>query len=154
MSASADGSTGMRVTTRRYARIVVAAPAGEFSDHSTAGALEAALAPLLAPADGGNDGVLLDFEGVDYIARMISRNTDAIEFDALRPRLKALLELHRAAQTEEAREALVGLFEDAFLATAWHVAHDLLENGWEPSEGPTGARDRGHLRVVRGSDAA
>src|SRR5580692_11747427 len=59
-----------------------------------------------------------------------SKSTDAIEFDALRPRLKALLELHRVAQTEEARVALVGMFEDAFLATAWHVAHDLLENGW------------------------
>jgi hypothetical protein len=83
-----------------------------------------------------------------------SKSTDAIEFDALRPRLKALLELHRVAQTEEAREALVGMFEDAFLATAWHVAHDLLENGWAPSATPTGPRDRGRLRVVRGSDAA
>lgn len=85
---------------------------------------------------------------------MISKSTDQIEFDALRPRLKALLELHRAAQTEEARAALVGLFEDAFLATAWHVAHDLLENGWAPSDAAPVARDRGHLRVVRGSDAA
>lgn len=85
---------------------------------------------------------------------MISKTTDQIEFDALRPRLKALLELHRAAQTEEARVALVGLFEDAFLATAWHVAHDLLENGWAPSDGSATSRDRGHLRVVRGSDAA
>jgi hypothetical protein len=83
-----------------------------------------------------------------------SKSTDAIEFDALRPRLKALLELHRVAQTEEARVALVGMFEDAFLATAWHVAHDLLENGWSPSETPAAPRDRGRLRVVRGSDAA
>jgi hypothetical protein len=83
-----------------------------------------------------------------------SKSTDAIEFDALRPRLKALLELHRVAQTEEARVALVGMFEDAFLATAWHVAHDLLENGWSPSEAPTAPQDRGRLRVVRGSDAA
>ena len=37
---------------------------------------------------------------------MTSKFTDAIEFDALRPRLKALLELHRVAQTEEARAAL------------------------------------------------
>jgi hypothetical protein len=85
---------------------------------------------------------------------MISKSTDAIEFDALRPRLRALLELHRVAQTEEARAALVGMFEDAFLATAWHVAHDLLENGWEPSEPPTSSLGRGQLRVVRGSDAA
>ncbi len=85
---------------------------------------------------------------------MISKSTDTIEFDALRPRLKALLELHRVAQTEEARAALVGMFEDAFLATAWHVAHDLLENGWAPSEPTASSRDRGQLRVVRGSDAA
>ena len=85
---------------------------------------------------------------------MISKTTDAIEFDALRPRLRALLELHRVAQTEEARAALVGMFEDAFLATAWHVAHDLLENGWAPSEPPVSSLDRGQLRVVRGSDAA
>jgi hypothetical protein len=84
---------------------------------------------------------------------MISKTADAIEFDELRPRLKALLELHRAAQTEEARSALVGLFEDAFLATAWHVAHDLLENGWAPSRPSAGLR-RGGLHVVRGSDAA
>jgi hypothetical protein len=46
------------------------------------------------------------------------------------------------------------MFEDAFLATAWHVAHDLLENGWSPSEAPTAPQGRGRLRVVRGSDAA
>ena len=86
---------------------------------------------------------------------MISKTTDAIEFDALRPRLKALLELHRVAQTEEARAALVGMFQDAFLSTAWHVAHDLLENGWMPTDTPaTPSTDRGRLRVVRGSDAA
>jgi hypothetical protein len=84
---------------------------------------------------------------------MISKTTDDIAFDELRPRLKALLELHRVAQTEEARAALVGMFEEAFLATAWHVAHDLLENGWAPSE-PTKRTARGRLRVVRGSDAA
>jgi hypothetical protein len=86
---------------------------------------------------------------------MISKTTDAIEFDALRPRLKALLELHRVAQTEEARAALVGMFQDAFLSTAWHVAHDLLENGWLPTESPgPQTAVRGRLRVVRGSDAA
>jgi hypothetical protein len=84
---------------------------------------------------------------------MISRTTDSIAFDELRPRLKALLELHRVAQTEEARAALVGLFEEAFLAATWHVAHDLLENGWAPSS-PAASGARGHLRVVRGSDAA
>ncbi|HEY2706537.1 MAG TPA: hypothetical protein VGI95_00660 [Caulobacteraceae bacterium] len=86
---------------------------------------------------------------------MISKSTDAIELEALRPRLLALLELHRAAQTEEARAVLVGLFEDAFLATAWNVAQDLLENGWAPASLNGGVRrERGPLRVVGGSDAA
>jgi hypothetical protein len=86
---------------------------------------------------------------------MISKSTDAIEFNELRPKLKALLELHRAAQTDEAREALVGMFQDAFLATAWHVAHDLLQHGWSPSEAPVShPAPRGRLRAVRGSDAA
>jgi hypothetical protein len=85
---------------------------------------------------------------------MITKATDAIEFEALRPRLMALLELHRLAQTDEARAALVGLFEDAFLATAWHIAQDLLENGWAPTSLGAPVRERGPLRVVGGSDAA
>ena len=85
---------------------------------------------------------------------MISKVTGAIEFEALRPRLMALLELHRVAQTDEARKALVGLFEDAFLAAAWHVAQDLLENGWAPASLGGSVRERGPLRIVGGSDAA
>jgi len=85
----------------------------------------------------------------------MSRSTDPIAFNELRPRLKALLEFHRAAQTDEAREALVQQFQDAFLATAWHVAHDLLDHGWSPTEAPAAQpAQRGALRVVRGSDAA
>ncbi|MFI4933141.1 MAG: hypothetical protein ACHP7N_00825 [Caulobacterales bacterium] len=62
-----------------------------------------------------------------------------------------LLDLHYAAETEVAREALVELFEDVFLATAWHVAQDLLENGWQPgfaSTTPPAARR--HLKLVVG----
>ena len=86
---------------------------------------------------------------------MITRTTDAVEFDALRPELIALLELHRAAQTEDARKALVGLFENLFLATAWHVAQDLLENGWTPgfvNDAPRAKRS--DLRLIGGADAA
>ena len=83
---------------------------------------------------------------------MISRVTPS-EFTELRPRLKALLELHRVAQTDEARASLIDLFEDVFLATAWHVARDLLDNGWEPGFAPTATR-HGHLRLVQDEDAA
>jgi len=86
---------------------------------------------------------------------MMTKSTDPVEFDALRPELMALLELHRAAQTDEARKALVAMFENLFLATAWNVAQDLLENGWAPGfvdQGPR--RKRSDLRVIGGADAA
>ena len=77
------------------------------------------------------------------------------EFDALRPRLLALLELHRSAQTEEARATLADVLEDVFLSTAWHVAQDLLEHGWRPGFASAEPTPRNvHLRVVGGTDAA
>jgi hypothetical protein len=77
-----------------------------------------------------------------------------MEFVELRPRLLLLLELHRNAGAEEARANLITLFEEVFLACAWNVATDLLENGWEPSKrggAPTPAappRAQTHLRLV------
>ncbi len=86
---------------------------------------------------------------------MISGITTLPKFDALRPRLLALLELHRAAETEEARATLVELFEDVFLAAAWHIAQDLLENGWSPGfVSTTAPAARSRLKVVGGTDAA
>jgi hypothetical protein len=85
---------------------------------------------------------------------MISKTSDFIEFEALRPRVRALLELHRCAQTQEARELLVGMFEDAFLAAAWHVAQDMLENGWAPAVVRRDAEARPNLRIVGDSHAA
>ena len=86
---------------------------------------------------------------------MMTRSTDPVEFDALRPELMALLALHRAAKTEEARKALVGMFENLFLATAWNVAQDLLENGWTPGFLDAAPRSkRSDLRVIGGADAA
>ena len=85
---------------------------------------------------------------------MLNRQVDPIEFEALRPRILALLELYRAAQTDEARHALMSLFENAFLATAWHAARDLLENGWVPQTVSTGPVRRGGLKIIDDSDAA
>ena len=80
---------------------------------------------------------------------MMTRSTDAAEFDALRPRLLAIVEQHRAARTDEERSRLVGRLEDVFLATAWNVAHDLLENGWTPGFfSDPAARTPGYLRLV------
>jgi hypothetical protein len=86
---------------------------------------------------------------------MNTRSTEVAEFDSLRPRLLALLEQHRAAETDAARAKVIGRLEDVFLATAWHVASDMLENGWKPGflDPPSPARCA-HLRVINGSDAA
>jgi len=89
---------------------------------------------------------------------MTQKTTQAAEFESLRPRLLMLLELHRTAPTEAARLTLVDLFEDVFLSTAWHVAQDLLENGWSPgfavAEPLAQTQPRGMLKVVGGTDAA
>jgi hypothetical protein len=87
---------------------------------------------------------------------MISRMTEAVDFDALRPRLLALIEQHRMARTDAERVQLVGRLEEVFLATAWHVAQDLLEHGWKPgfAEAPSPAPRATALRVVGGADAA
>ena len=77
-----------------------------------------------------------------------------IEFAEMRPRLIMLLELYRSAGSEEARATTLGLFEDAFLAAAWNVAVDLLDNGWTPvetTEAPVSPRAApSHLRLVAG----
>jgi hypothetical protein len=45
--------------------------------------------------------------------------------------------------------------EDVFLATAWHVAQDLLDHGWSPGVLPPGpVRSGARLKVVGGTDAA
>ena len=86
---------------------------------------------------------------------MISRMTEAVEFGELRPRLLALIEQHRTARTEDERAKLIGCLEEVFLATAWHVAQDLLENGWKPGfVGTQPAAAPATLRVVGGVDAA
>lgn len=78
------------------------------------------------------------------------------EFEGLKPRLMLLLEMYRNAATDEARANLTSLFQDVFLATAWNVATDLLNNGWQPTTPPAqigGAGDlgpQGHLRLVKG----
>lgn len=85
----------------------------------------------------------------------MKRSLTPTEFESLRPRLLALLELHRSAPTEAARATLAELFEDVFLSTAFHVARDLLEHGWRPgfaSADPAPSQVR--LRVVGGTDGA
>ena len=77
-------------------------------------------------------------------------NAPAMEFADMRPRLKMLLELYRGAATDEARAMLIGLFEDVFLAAAWNVAVDLLDNGWEPVVTKPGGEPNPRLRLAAG----
>jgi hypothetical protein len=86
---------------------------------------------------------------------MSALHADPAEFGELRPKLLLLLRLHADAASDEARAGLVREFEAAFLATAWHVARDLLDNGYEPVVASP-ARDGAHgrLRVVSSVDAA
>ncbi len=72
------------------------------------------------------------------------------ELEALKPRLLLLLEMYRNAGTDEARATLTTLFQDVFLATAWNVATDLLNNGWEPTASSPIERPQGRLRLVKG----
>ncbi len=57
----------MEFSSRHFADIVVAAPAGRI-DHEAAGPFEQALAPLLDSARADNTGLILDFAHVAYIS--------------------------------------------------------------------------------------
>ena len=57
----------MQFSSRQFADIAVAAPAGRI-DHASAGALEQSLVPLLVEAGSRKAGVILDFSNVGYIS--------------------------------------------------------------------------------------
>jgi anti-anti-sigma factor len=57
----------MQFSSRQFADVAVAAPVGRI-DHTAAGQFEEALAPLLAQAEADKRGLVLDFEGVEYIS--------------------------------------------------------------------------------------
>jgi anti-anti-sigma factor len=59
--------SAMRVDHTRFVDVVVLAPIGRV-DHATAEALKAALAPHLARCAQGQDHLVLDLSGVDYIS--------------------------------------------------------------------------------------
>ncbi len=59
----------MEFTSRRFADVVVAAPAGQI-DHPSAQQLQQSLAPLVDAAAAAKTPLLLDFAGVQYISSM------------------------------------------------------------------------------------
>ena len=59
----------MDLTPKRYADTVVLSPVGRI-DHSTSEDFKTALAPHMARCAEGQDRVVLDFAGVEYISSM------------------------------------------------------------------------------------
>jgi len=57
----------MRLDHARFADVVVLSPRGRV-DHATAEELKTALVPYLARCGEGQDHIVLDFAGVDYIS--------------------------------------------------------------------------------------
>ena len=57
----------MEIPTRRFANAIVARPVGRI-DHATSGAVELALAPLVAEAGTSGGCLVLDFSALDYIS--------------------------------------------------------------------------------------
>jgi len=74
------------------------------------------------------------------------------DFGALRPQLLVLLDLHARAASDEDRIQIRRRLEAVFLETAWHVARDLLDHGYQPVE-PARASAQSHLRLVSDVDA-
>jgi anti-sigma B factor antagonist len=59
----------VKISSRQFADVVVAAPTGRI-DHHSAGQLEEALAPILEQSGISKEPVVLDFSGVEYISSM------------------------------------------------------------------------------------
>ena len=95
----------MELTPKRYADTVVLAPAGRI-DHSTSEGFKAALAPHLARCAAGQDRIILDLAGVEYISsvglrvlmlasKQAKAQGGAIGVAALQPAVKEIFDITR-----------------------------------------------------------
>jgi anti-anti-sigma factor len=95
----------MNLTPTRFADTVVLAPAGRI-DHVTAGAFETALVPHLARCAAGQDRLVLDLGGVEYISSVGLRvlllaskqakgQGGALAVAALQPVVREIFEISR-----------------------------------------------------------
>jgi len=95
----------MDVTPKRYADTVVLATAGRI-DHSTSEGFKTALAPHLARCTAGQDRILIDLAGVEYISSvglrvlmLASKQAKAqggtIGVAALQPNVKEIFDITR-----------------------------------------------------------
>lgn len=95
----------MRLEPVRFADVVVLAPGGRI-DHETAEDFRTALAPHLARCGQGQDHVVLDFAGVDYIssaglrvlmlaAKQVKAQNGFLAVAAVQPLVQEILEISR-----------------------------------------------------------
>jgi anti-sigma B factor antagonist/stage II sporulation protein AA (anti-sigma F factor antagonist) len=95
----------MKVDHTRFADVVVVAPIGRV-DQTTAEELKTALAPHLARCAGGQDHVVLDLAGVDYIssaglrvlmlaAKQAKAQGGILAVAALQPPVQEILEISK-----------------------------------------------------------
>ena len=95
----------MELTPKRYADTVVLAPAGRI-DHSTSEGFKAALAPHLARCAAGQDRIILDLGGVEYISsvglrvlmlasKQAKAQGGAIGVAALQPNVREIFDISR-----------------------------------------------------------
>jgi anti-anti-sigma factor len=95
----------MELMPRRYADTVVLAPAGRI-DHSTSEGFKTALAPHMARCAAGQDRIILDLAGVEYISsvglrvmmlasKQAKAQGGAIGVAALQPAVKEIFDITR-----------------------------------------------------------
>lgn len=120
----------MNLTPKRYADTVVLSPAGRI-DHSTSEDFKAALAPYMARCAGGQDRIILDFVGVEYISsiglrvlmlasKQAKSQGGSIGVAALQPAVREIFEISRFTMVLDVfasvREGLVRLSPSALAA--------------------------------------
>jgi anti-anti-sigma factor len=95
----------MELKPKRYVDTVVLAPAGRL-DHSTSEGFKSALAPYMASCAAGQDHIILDMAGVEYISSvglrvlmLASKQANAhggiIGVAALQPAVKEIFDITR-----------------------------------------------------------
>jgi anti-anti-sigma factor len=120
----------MELMPKRYADTVVLAPAGRI-DHSTSEGFKTALAPHIVRCAAGQDRIILDLAGVEYISsvglrvlmlasKQAKAQGGAIGVAALQPAVKEIFDITRFTMVlnvfPSVREALTRLSPPALSA--------------------------------------
>jgi anti-sigma B factor antagonist len=111
----------VKISSRQFADVVVAAPVGRV-DHTSAGRLEETLAPLWERSATDKGAVVLDFAGVDYIssvglrvlmiaAKQMRANDARIAIAALQPIVAEIFAISRFDRVLEVFPSVRGALE-------------------------------------------